>query len=75
MTPAVILLLLLPATGWQGAAFRSATTEAAKSTPSSLTVTTGWSRTSTREDFDVRDNGKPAELSVFSADPAPITSA
>jgi Ca-activated chloride channel family protein len=27
----------------------------------------------TRDDFDVRDNGKPVALSVFSADPAPIT--
>jgi Ca-activated chloride channel family protein len=27
----------------------------------------------TRGDFDVRDNGKPVALSVFSADPAPIT--
>jgi Ca-activated chloride channel family protein len=27
----------------------------------------------TRDDFEVRDNGRPVALSVFSADPAPIT--
>jgi Ca-activated chloride channel family protein len=27
----------------------------------------------TRDDFEVRDNGKPVDLTVFSADPAPIT--
>ena len=72
MTPAVIFIALLPLGARQTATFRSGTHEVAIY----ATVVDRDHRLVTdlaRGDFEVRDNGKPVELSVFSADPVPIT--
>jgi Ca-activated chloride channel family protein len=72
MTPGVMVLSLLPLGAPQNATFRSGAHEVAIY----ATVLDRDHRLVTdlaRGDFEVRDNGKPVELSVFSADPVPIT--